>query len=354
MKRAAALAVLALALLLTACGGSHRCSGNEVVFRASSESKSQPITPQGMQLAREIMEARLQKLGVSSPTVAVRDSNELVVQYAGTHSPVRTADVLDIGGRLQFFDFEPSLAPPTVSRDGQPLPQPSLYRVLKAVQKEASQAPPQSYYLFKTTGSHPVVQGPAPNLHQLFLPYKGGKHPSDTQALKVPAGREPVECRGVQNCLGAKSRESWYLLKLPPALSSKDFVESGITQDVDPNSGQPIVTLEFTHAGSQAFRRITQAEYDRGSANAGEAGRLTSTSQSTINRYAGHNAIVLDGRLEQTPYIDYTDPSLSQGIVGNAEITEPSEAVATRTALVLQTGSLPYRFTQVARSSCSQ
>jgi preprotein translocase subunit SecD len=76
--------------------------------------------------------------------------------------------------------------------------------------------------------------------------------------------------------------------------------------------------------------------------------------QSAINRYAGHNAIVLDGQLEQVPYIDYTDPSLSQGIAGNAQITEPSETVANRTALVLQTGSLPYRFTQVARSSCSQ
>ena len=60
--------------------------GSEVVFRASPESTSQPITPQGMQLARQIMEGRLQKLGVSSPTVAVKDGNELVVQFAGVPS----------------------------------------------------------------------------------------------------------------------------------------------------------------------------------------------------------------------------------------------------------------------------
>jgi preprotein translocase subunit SecD len=354
MKRPAAVGVAALALLLAGCGGSHRCSGSEVVFRASPESKSQPITPQGMQLARQIMESRLQKLGVSSPAVTVKDGNELVVQYAGTHNPARTANILDITGQLQFFDFEPSLEPPTVTGNLQPLPQPSLYSLLKPVQEEASKSSPQAYYLVRTSAPYPIVQGPAPNLRQLFLPYKGGKQPAGTQVLKVPAGREPVQCKGIQNCPGAsKGGEAWYLLKLPSALTGKDLVESGIAFGVDPNTGQPIVTLQFTHAGSQAFRRITQAEYNRGRVNAGEAGQLTN--QSLVNRYAGHNAVVLDGQLEQTPFIDYTDTALSQGIAGNAQITEPSEAVANSTALVLQTGSLPYTFKQVAlRSSCSQ
>jgi preprotein translocase subunit SecD len=324
-----------------------------VVFRASPESKSQPITPQGMQLARQIMEGRLQKLGVSSPTVAIKDGNELVVRFAGAHDAARAAATLGETGRLQIFDFEPSLAPPTVTGSRQPLPAASLYSLLKPLQ-EASKGTPQAYYLFRTSASHPIVQGPALNLHQLLLPFKGGKQPAGTQVLKVPAGREPVQCKGIQNCPGAsKGGEAWYLLKLPSALTGKDLVESGIAFGVDPNTGQPIVTLQFTHAGSQAFRRITQAEYNRGRVNAGEAGQLTN--QSLVNRYAGHNAVVLDGQLEQTPFIDYTDTALSQGIAGNAQITEPSEAVANSTALVLQTGSLPYTFKQVAlRSSCSQ
>ena len=355
MKRAAAVGVLALALLLAGCGGSHRCSGSEVVFRASPESTSQPITPQGMQLARQIMEGRLQKLGVSSPTVAVKGGNELVVQFAGLRDAAAAAKVVGETGRLQFFDFEPSLAPPTVTGSQQPLPAASLYSLLKPVQKEASKSSPQAYYLVRTSAPHPIAQGPAPSLHQLLLPYKGGKQPAGTHVLKVPAGREPVQCKGIRNCPGAsKSEESWYLLKLPPALSGKDLVESGITSDVDPNTGQSIVTLQFTHAGSQAFRRITQAEYNRGRVNAGKAGQLVTTNQSAVNQYAGHNAIVLDGVLEETPYIDYTDPALSQGIAGNAQITEPNEAVANRTALVLQSGSLPYTFTQVARSNCSR
>jgi preprotein translocase subunit SecD len=308
-----------------------------------------------MQLARQIMEGRLQKLGVSSPTVAVKDGNELVVQFAGAPSAARAAATLGETGRLQIFDFEPSLAPPTGTGSRQPLPAASLYSLLKPVQKEASKSSPQAYYLVRTSGPHPIVQGPALNLRQLFLPFKGGKQPAGTQVLKVPAGREPVRCNGIQNCPGvSKTGESWYLLKLPPALSGKDLVESGIAKTVDPNSGQPIVTLQFTHAGSRAFQRLTKAEYDRGRVNAGEAGQLGTTDPAVMNHYAARNAIVLDGVLEETPYIDYTDPSLSQGIVGNAELLEPSEAVANRTVLVLQTGSLPYTFKQVALSRCSR
>ena len=74
------------------------------------------------------------------------------------------------------------------------------------------------------------------------------------------------------NCLGAgsngtsKTGKYWYMFKLPPALTGKDLVESGITQDVDPNTGQPVVTMQFTGKGSDAFKRITEAEYNRGRA----------------------------------------------------------------------------------------
>ena len=175
----------------------------------------------------------------------------------------------------------------------------------------------------------------------------------------MPANREPVSCEVSTGCLGAgqsgrsKSGEGWYLFKLPAALTGSDLVESGIGANVDPNSGQAIVTLQFTRHGSEEFRRITQAEYNRGRISAAQAGGLNAPANpSVINRYAGHNAIVLDGQLEQTPFIDYTNPTLSQGIIGGAQIAEPSPQTARRTALVLQSGSLPYSFQQVGRASC--
>jgi preprotein translocase subunit SecD len=179
--------------------------------------------------------------------------------------------------------------------------------------------------------------------------------------LKVPAKTELVRCAEALTggCPGAGSNGTstsstyWYLFNGSPALTGKDLVESGIAAEVDANSGRPIVTLQFTRRGSQAFRRITEAEYNRGRVNAGQAGQLTATNANIIASYAGHNAIVLDGQLKETPYIDYTDSSLSQGIVGNAQIVEPSTSVAKDTALILQSGSLPYTFEQVAPAGCA-
>jgi SecD/SecF fusion protein len=356
--------------------------GLEVVLRAvpATNSKADQITQAGMQTAQQIMNSRVNKIGVSSPNVAIQGGNEIVIQLAGVSDPAKAAKIIGTTGILQMFDFEPSLAPPTVQGNQQPAPVPSLYGMLKSVQAEASKGTPQYYYLFKpvtktvkvkvkgktvtkTTTTQQLEQG-APNLKQLFLPYKDGKQPPGTEILKVPEGKQAVWCRGVGQCPGAgsngtsKSGMYWYMFKLPPALTGKDLVESGISAQQDPNTGQQIVTLQFTGKGSAAFKRITEAEYNRGRVNAGQAGQLNpqgtpAQRQQIISQYAGKNAIVLDGRLVETPYIDYTDSTLSQGIVGNAQITEPSASAANKTALVLQSGSLPYTFQQLAQTKVS-
>jgi SecDF, P1 head subdomain len=285
-----------------------------------------------------------------------------VIQLSWVDHPVTVAKIVGTTGRLQVFDFEPSLAPPTVRGNQQPAPLPSLYRLLEAVQKEASKGSPGAYYLFKATTSHQLIAGPAPTLQQLFRFREGGKRPPNTEVLKLPAGREPVVCRGSNNCIGAgsngtsKTHQYWYLLKGPAALTGKDLLESGIAATVDQNSGQPIVQLNFTGHGGKEFQRITKAEYDRGLFNAGRAGQLNPRNQSVVNQYAGHNAIVLDGELKETPYIDYTDPNLSLGIPpgSGAQILEPSQAAAQRLAFVLQGGSLPYTFERVGQTTCSR
>ena len=365
MRRVLALGVLALVPILAGgCGGSGHCSKpGEVILRAVPPN-GQSVTPAGMQLAQQIIESRLQTIGVSSPTVSVR-GDEIVVEFGNVHHVVEVAKTIGETGLLQFFDFEPSLVSPTVTGNQQPAPMSSLYALLSAVQKEADKGTPESYYLVKTTTSHPVLRGPAPTPHELLSHTKNGKQPPQSRILKVPANEEPVRCVGTTNCPGAGTNGTsrtgayWYLFKLPPALTGKDLIESGITADVDPYSGQPIVTLQLSGHGSKEFKRITEAEYNRGRVNAGRAGHLNpqgdpATQQGVINHYSGHNAIVLDGQLVQTPYIDYTDPSLSQGIVGNAQITEPTSAAASHTALVLQSGSLPYTFEQVKLTSCSR
>jgi preprotein translocase subunit SecD len=166
MKRVILVGALALVATLAAgCGGSHRCT-TSITLRAVP-AKGQRVTPAGMEVARQIITSRLDTLGVASPTVAVH-GDEIVIEVAGVHIPARTAAILRVTGQLQFFDFEPSLAPPTVQGNQQPAPLPSLYSLLSTVKKQASQGTPESYYLFKAIPSHPVLQGPAPTLHELL------------------------------------------------------------------------------------------------------------------------------------------------------------------------------------------
>ncbi|HZT53300.1 MAG TPA: hypothetical protein VE995_02855, partial [Gaiellaceae bacterium] len=363
--------------------------GIEVVLRAVPE-KGQHVTAAGMQTAQQIMESRVNKLGVSEPEVRTQGGNEIVIQLAGVHDPAKAAAIIGKTGQLQFYDFEKDLAPPTIDANGQPAPFPSLYGLLSSVRQAARNGSPEAYYLFrvktvtthvqskakgkgrtatkpKTTTTHTLLQGPAPTLRELLRPY-GGKRPAHTQVLAVPAHRIAISCPIQNGCLGAgangtsKTGTYWYLFKYfpgspngPPELTGKDLVESGITADLDPNTGQPEVLLAFTHHGSREFQRITKAEYQRGQAAAGLAGQAGNHNPSVVQQYAQHNAIVLDGVLESTPYIDYTDPSLADGIAGGARITMGSGGLsaAKDLALVLQSGSLPYTFQQIERTDVS-
>ncbi|HKU57035.1 MAG TPA: protein translocase subunit SecD [Gaiellaceae bacterium] len=356
--------------------------GLEVILRASPN-KGQTLSTQGMQTAQQIIEKRANATGVAAPSVAIQGNDEIVIQLAGVHDPAKAAKAVGTTGQLQIFDFEPDLASPTVSGNQQPAPFPSLYKLLTTLKGEAKSGKPQGYFLFKTVTKHvtktikgkkvkttktfhSLVQGDLPygarSKKQLLLPYKNGKQPADTQVLALPANREAVSCQGAANCIGAgrsgtsQTGKYWYLFKLSsskthpiPEITGDQLNESAIAADVDQNTGQPIVTLQFNSEGAKQFAAITKAEYKRGRQNAALVPGALSPTYANIPQLAGHNAIVLDGVLKETPYIDYTSNQLSEGIVGgNAQITEPSATAAKNTAFILKSGSLPYTFKQIA------
>jgi preprotein translocase subunit SecD len=345
------LTLLLLVCLAVGCGSSHAACphGAEIVLRAVPQ-HGQAINRTQMQTAQQIMVSRLNKLGVASPNVALRGSDEIVTELAGVHNLATAAAILGSTGQLQFFDFEKDLAAPTVI-NGNPTPYPTLYSLLSTVKRAAADGPTEAYYLFSASASHRVLQGPSPTRSALLTPYRG-KQPAGTTILAVPANREVVS--GTRGNFTASTRPVkqspdgtyWYLFKLPPEISSTDLNEANIQAGADPSTSVPQVTLGFNGQGGKAFQAITKAEYDRGrlvAALHGSAGQL-------IQAYAQHNAIVLDGKLQAAPYIDYTDPSLSLGIAGAQAVISNigSMQAARRLALVLQSGSLPYRFEQVS------
>jgi len=346
--------------------------GLEVILKAVPD-RGQTITPAQMQTAQQIMVNRVDKLGVTSPNVAIQGSDEIVIQLAGVHNPAKAAAIVGSTGKLQFFDFEKDLAPPTVS-GGNPTPYPTLYSLLTQTQvkSEASKGAPEAYYLFgKFHITHPIVKGkkttkktwektavragPDPTQKALLSGFPGHKQPPGTTILAVPAHLEavsgPASTGSTQPVSPSPNGQYWYLFKLPPEITGSDLNESAIQAGFDQTTNRPQVQLGFTGRGGKEFQAITKAEYDRGALVAG----LNSSANVYSDQYGQHNAIVLDHKLEATPYIDYTDNQLQLGIAGgNAVISNMgSTDAANGLALVLQSGSLPYTFERLAENDVS-
>jgi SecD/SecF fusion protein len=123
-----------------------------------------------------------------------------------------------------------------------------------------------------------------------------------------------------------------------PEMTGAELKSSGTQADFDPQTGAPVVRLSFTGKGNRIFQRITKNLYQRG--------RLWQQPQQF--------AIVLDRDIKSWPQIDYTDPSLSNGISGGGQITNIGKySEAKDLAIVLQTGALPYVFKQQEQSQIS-
>jgi SecD/SecF fusion protein len=343
--------------------------GLEVVLKAVPP-KGHKLTSEDLIRSKDIMQERVNKLGVSEPDVRTQPPDQIVIQLAGVHDPAKAAAIIGQTAQLQFFDLEADVTGPSKGLQNQVVATASLYELLSQVQSKAKgKANAGPYYLFRTktvgtgkkaTKKHSLIAGPASTTKQLLRPYRG-EQPSGTEILAVPPGMTAISCAVAvaQVCPGAQVAAPiyYYLFAYrpnspegPPELTGKDLKLSGTRADSDPQKG-PIVDLAFTGHGSKMFQKITKAEYERGKLAASLAGH--GGDPQFVTQYAAHNAIVLDGQIRSTPYIDYTDSTLSDGISGNAIIDVQSYGEAKDLALVLQTGALPVDFQQIARTDVS-
>jgi protein-export membrane protein SecD len=347
--------------------------GLEVVLKAVPP-KGHTLTADDMSRSISIMQNRINKLGVSEPEIRKQGANQIVIQLAGVHDPATAAALIGKTAQLMLFDFENDLTGPSRDVNGNPIASPSLYALLTQVKKQAAKGSPQSYYLFRTTKKttpaktkkgkptvtveHSLIGGPADTLKELLRPF-GGKVPPHGTVLAVPERNLVVSCPVANGCLGitqngvSKNGVYYYLLKYDPQnktapvpeMNGSDLVLSGTRADFG-QAGNPIVLLQFTGHGSNQFQKITRQEAQRGQAKYNLAGK-----QGDYLNYVQHFAIVLDGVLQSTPYIDFKqNPG---GIPGAyAQIDMGSGGTfqdAKNLALVLQTGALPFRLVQVSQ-----
>jgi len=349
--------------------------GTEVVLKAIPP-KGEKVTSDGMDTAQSVMRRRVDKLGVTEPEIRKQGADQMVIELAGVN-PQRAQEVIGKTAKLELFDLQGNLLPPTADAQGNPTPQSSLYKTLLAVQGQGKEADSSELYLFapvknkkgKTT-DYKVVVGPMTTREEVLASKyvkdhgKKGELPAGHKLLFVPENIALVTC-GAQDrfCpnVGPTNKTLYYLFKYDPRnkenpvpeMSGADLNLKGTRQDFGTQgseNGQPLVLMDFTNGGAKKFQKITSTLASRGRVRWTQAGSPSGQEEN----YAQQFAIVLDREIKSAPSVSFRDNP--NGIPGNngAEITGiGSVQEAKDLALVLQTGALPYNFRQLEKTEIS-
>jgi SecD/SecF fusion protein len=309
------------------------------------------LTSEDLDRSVDIMRNRVDKLGVSEPSIYKQGSDQIVIQLPGVKDPEAAAEIIGTTAQLELFDLETSLVGPSISIRGEPVENPSLYALLAQVQAQVQDGTSEAYYIVNPKTKR-VVSGPYGSEVEATRK-SGGKLPAGRRLFAVPKGMVVVSCgEGAVVCPGAggagvaPDRTYYYLFKYDPPnvpqMTGEDLKLSGTRADFDTSPGggnQPIVTIELTGSGADKFEKITRDEWIRGK----------------LRQQPQHFAIVLDREIKTFPQIDFTDNSLSSGIGGGRAQIQGLDSIreAKDIALVLQTGALPVKFETLDRTDIS-
>jgi SecD/SecF fusion protein len=344
--------------------------GLEVVKKAVPD-KGETVDKQGLDDAVTIINDRINGTGVSEPEIRKQGSDQIVIELPGVKDQKRAAELIGQTAKLELYDLQGDLVP-DVSRDlhGFPIPHTSVFDLLSTQQNAAKEGEPSSFYLVKTTKNGKkitprVVVGPTQTRPELISSRyvkrngKKGEIPKGTKVLAVPehmtvitCGKQERYCPGVQEA--TPSRTYFYLFtydprneeKPIPEMTGSDLKRKGTKQDIDSQTNEPVVLMDFTGGGAKKFEKITRGLAERGRLVHGQIG---GDDQNAFQQFA----IVLDGEIKSAPTIDYNQNP--NGIPGNngAEITGVSISEAKDLALVLRSGTLPFKLVTIEQTNIS-
>lgn len=226
--------------------------------------------------AAQILRERLHAAGVGADVKAA-DGTLAIIAPAAARVDTKA---LTASGRLEIYDWERSVLGP----DGRPAP------------------------------SDPSVTGGS----------DAGRAAAQSEA---EARARTIDKRDARVFRGARG---WFALAGKPALTNADISSARAAED--PAQGSPVVALDLTAAGRQAFRTLTRELARRGADQALPGDPLQS---------AQHLAFVLDGRILSTPYVNFHEaPDGIDGADGT-QISGPTTAQHARlTAALLTAGPL--------------
>jgi SecD/SecF fusion protein len=368
--------------------------GLELVYQGQPTGTATSVSGQDIEDSINIIEKRINKLGVSEPEVARLGNNEITVSLPGITDANRAAEQVGTTAQLYFYDWEPNLIGPEHAIGGHPGQQPpkgplrdskkrwkeaarntkstenkrliytgaypTAYQaaLLGAEQKSVencgscSVARPR-YYLFERKPPHRLLAGPELTRRDLYISPTGKKLPRNGIVVEVPAGtvlvsEYPTDESGK---LDETAQPGWFAIRDKPALSGNDITEP--KQSYQPTTNEPNVTFGFTEKGREAFQEVTRKIAQRGQAQA-----IGPVSGEQAAALSGHFAVVLDNEVKTRPIINFAEnpdgidgregAEISGGFNGSNGLEKAQELATT-----LQIGALPINLKLISETQVS-
>jgi SecD/SecF fusion protein len=284
--------------------------GIELVYEARPTPQVPEVTQQAIDDAIETMRKRVDSLGVSEPEIQRSGREQIAVGLPAVQNAERAKAQVGTTARLQFYDWEPNvLTDRDVYAGGN-----SLYDATEAASKEQGKAertdvvpgsgdtPEEAdrnnntasdrYYLFGPDqlpigpDKEPVRTGsyePSGSCRELLAEYQPepgpardyaegtacldelealgpGGPPAGSRVIKVPEGVVVVEQERSPNQPPQIKR--FTVLEDDSELSGEDIKNP--EANTDPNTNAPLVSMEFSDQGREAFARVTKRIAQRG------------------------------------------------------------------------------------------
>lgn len=383
--------------------------GVELVYQAQPTPQVPEVTPEAVDDAIETIRQRTDALGVSEPEIQRAGADQISIGLPDVDNADRAIEQVGTTAQLQFYDWEPNI----LGGRGPDQPYSGTTALFDAVQVAADAEPraeqtdiqPDSpegatreeadrqndtardqYYLFGPDDE--LIIGPDSSCMDLFADFEsveegprrtpdqvpegseceeqllqtppgrasGGRQtpnfltgpPAGSQVLVVPQGIVVVEGERAPN--QPEQIQRFFVLEDDSELSGSD-IESP-EQNIDQNTQEPIVTMEFTDEGRQAFANVTQRIAERGAEQQINIppGSPPEAREQTLQRFA----ITLDNEIVSLATIDYRenpegiDGRTGAQINGIGSLTETQDLAES-----LRIGALPIDLQLISQTQVS-
>jgi SecD/SecF fusion protein len=368
--------------------------GIELVYEGRPTPQVPEVTPQAVDDAIETMRKRVDALGVSEPEIQRSGRTQISVGLPDVQNAERARQQVGTTAKLQFYDWEPNILTDTEVYSGGD----GLFDATLAASKEEGKAervdvvpgsgesPEEAdgsndtqedrYYLFGPDQApigpdkQPVrteTYEPSATCDELLADYneepgparkyaKGtecqselealgpGGPPPGSRVIKVPKGVVVVEQERQPNQPPQLKR--FTVLEDDSELSGDDIRNP--EANTDPNTSAPLVSMEFSDDGREAFARVTKRIAQRG------------FDQSTLNpgvpkeQLVQSFAITLDDQIVSLATIDYQEnPEGIDGRTGAQIEGVGSFDDANDLAESLRIGALPIELKLISETQVS-